>query len=409
MGTLRSAWKEAAWVFGLSRLLLLLITYVGGVLLRPRNMASIPCVNNGLRFCLLGWYHWDADAFGRIAHVGYRSVADVAFFPFWPWLIRLGATVLGHRFPLSFLLSELLLSNLFFFAALVAFYMLASEGLHFDPAQARKALWYLTFYAYAIFFFAGYSESLFLLLTLTIFLLLQGTALWRWWLAGLLGCVAALTRSTAIVLLVPFLFFYVERFWGAGSLAAAAASGEIAQAQRWRLWLRRVLAALPALLIPAALAAYMGYLGLRFGDPFIYSRMERTVWGRQFAFPWVAFGPALGALLTGPLHTEMAVRNLMDLLFTLLPLGVLAAGWRQLPAAYRFFSLALALFALCFPLVAGETLASQPRYMMMAFPLFLVLARWSKRFPSLDLVYGGFCAPLFALNALLFTLHYWVA
>ncbi|MBX5456671.1 MAG: hypothetical protein IRZ31_07195 [Thermogemmatispora sp.] len=407
MGTLRSAWKEAAWVFGLSRLLLLLITYVGGVLLRPKNMASIPCANSELRFCLLGWYHWDADAFGRIAHVGYRSVADVAFFPFWPWLIRLGAAALGNHFPLSFLLSELLLSNLFFFVSLILLYVLVRDGLDFDPAQARKTLWYLTFYAYAIFFFAGYSESLFLLLTLAIFLLLQGRALWRWWLAGLLGCVAALTRSTAIVLLVPFLFFYVEHFWHARPLSADA--GETTGPQSWRLWLRRVLAALPALFIPAALAAYMVYLGVRFGDPFIYSRMERTVWGRQFELPWVAFGPALGALLTGPLHTEMAVRNLMDLLFTLLPLGVLVAGWRQLPMVYRFFALGLVLFALCFPLNGGETLASQPRYMMMAFPLFLVLARWSKRFPSLDLVYGGFCAPLLALNALLFTLHYWVA
>jgi hypothetical protein len=370
-------------------------------------MASIPCVNNGLRFCLLGWYHWDADAFGRVAHVGYRSVADVAFFPFWPWLIRLGAAALGNRFPLSFLLSELLLANLFFFASLILLYLLAREALDFDPAQARKVLWYLTFYAYAIFFFAGYSESLFLLLTLAIFLLLQGTALWRWWVAGLLGCLAALTRSTAVVLLVPFLFFYVERFWRAGS--PGLAPSQTVEGRPWSLWLRRLSAALPALLIPATLAAYMLYLGVRFGDPFVYSRMERTVWGREFALPWVAFGPALGALLSGPLHTEMAVRNLMDVLFTLLPLVVLVIGWRQMPVAYRFFSLGLALFALCFPLNAGETLASQPRYMMMAFPLFLMLARWSKRFPSLDLVYGGFCAPLFAINALLFTLHYWVA
>nr|BBH91827.1 hypothetical protein KTA_00260 [Thermogemmatispora argillosa] len=409
MGTLRSAWKEAAWVFGLSRLFLLLITYVGGVLLRPKNMASIPCVQSGLRFCLLGWYRWDAEAFGRIAHVGYRSLADVAFFPLWPWLIRLGAAALGNHFPLSFLLSELLLSNLFFFGALVLLYILARESLDCDPAQARKVLWYLAFYAYAIFFFAGYSESLFLFLTLALFWLLQGTALWRWWLAGLLGCAAALTRSTAIVLVIPFLCFYVERFWRAPLPAAAAGGAAPGQARPWRLWLRRWLAALPALLIPAGVAAYMLYLGWRFGDPFVYSRMERTVWGRQFALPWMAFGPALGAVLGGPLHTEMAARNLMDLLFTLLPLGVLAAGWRQLPAAYRFFSLAVVLFALSFPLTSGETLASQPRYLMVAFPLFLIMARWSKRFPGLDLVYGGFCAPLFAFNALLFTLHYWVA
>ncbi|MBX5448464.1 mannosyltransferase family protein [Thermogemmatispora sp.] len=409
MGTLRSAWKEAAWAFGLSRLLLLLVTYVGGVLLRPKNMASIPCVQNGLRFCLLGWYRWDAEAFGRIAHVGYRSIADVAFFPLWPWLIRLGAAVLGNHFPLSFLLSELLLSNLFFFGALILLYILARESLACDPLQARKLLWYLTFYAYAIFFFAGYSESLFLFLTLAIFLLLQGAALWRWWLAGLLGCAAALTRSTAIVLMVPFLFFSVERFWRAPSLSADPGATALEAVPSWRLWLRRLLAILPAFLIPATVAAYMLYLGWRFGDPFVYSRMERTVWGRQFEWPWVAFGPALGALLSGPLHTEMAARNLMDLLFTLLPLGILVVGWRQLSAAYRFFSLALVLFALCFPLTSGETLASQPRYLMMAFPLFLVLAHWSKRFPSFDLVYGGFCAPLFAFNALLFTLHYWVA
>jgi hypothetical protein len=68
MYSLKSAWKEAAWVFGLSRLLILLITYIG-IVLFPLNGQSSPVnCSASLRPCLLAWYHFDAVAYVYIAH-----------------------------------------------------------------------------------------------------------------------------------------------------------------------------------------------------------------------------------------------------------------------------------------------------------------------------------------------------
>jgi hypothetical protein len=396
MGTLKAALKEAAWVFGLSRLMIVLVTYMGVVLFRPNGLNYIPCRSRTPVDCWMAWYHWDAVAFVRIAYQGYHYQPDVGFFPLWPLLIHAGGFFLGHQFPLSYYIAALLLANLFFYGALTAFYLLLCRYLGFEPVLTRKALWYLAFYVYAPYFFAGYSESLFLLLALTIFILLQDTALWRWVLAGLLAGVATLTRSSGVVLLVPFALFYLQRFW---SLEARQQIGVGV----------RVTALLPALLVPLALSLYMLYLKQHFGDPFIYSRMESLFWGRRLSVPGVAFGPALGALFTNSFTSEAALRNLFDIVFTLLPLGILLAGWRLLPRPYLLFALALAVFSLSFPLVAGETLASQPRYLMLAFPIYMVLARWSKRFPRLDQVFAALSIPLLVVNCLLFMLHYWLA
>ncbi len=81
--------------------------------------------------------------------------------------------------------------------------------------SARRSLIYLTFAPYALFFFAGYSESLFVLLCIAVFLLLRRGKPLDWWLAGFCGFLAALTRSAGMFLAIPFLVAYVQRFWTA--------------------------------------------------------------------------------------------------------------------------------------------------------------------------------------------------
>ncbi len=94
--------------------------------------------------------------------------------------------------------------------------------------------------------------------------------------------------------------------------------------------------------------------------------------------------------------------------FTLLPILALVLGWKRLPLHYSLFALAIMLFSLSFPLGTINSLASQPRYMLTAFPFIVVFALWGKR-PRFDQAYLAVAIALLAVNTILFVTHYWVA
>ena len=101
-------------------------------------------------------------------------------------------------------------------------------------------------------------------------------------------------------------------------------------------------------------------------------------------------------------------RNVIDLVYSLAFLATLALGWRRLPLYYSLFALALALFALSFPVAIVEPLASMPRYLMIIFPITVIFASWRKQL-RFDQFYLALALPLFAMNVLLFISHNWVA
>ena len=384
MQVARTAWKEAAWIFGLSRIIMLLITYFAMVMFH----SNVNCLTS-FNSCLLAWYHWDVVAYVNIAHHGYTYLPDTAFFPFLPLLEHFGGLLLGGFFPNSYYIAGLLISNICFYFALVLLYWLLAED--FEPALARRALFYLAFAPYALFFFAGYTESLFLLLCIGFFLLLRRGNPLDWWLAGLLGFLAALTRSSGIILVIPYLVMYAQRFWTGAERAQHS-------------WSQKLNALVPIALIPAGVVAYMIYLYYTKGSPLIFISQETTFrWHRHFTFPWVGLASAIGLVFAA----SSSVQNLLDLSFTLLPLVALALGWRRIPLHYALFALGLALFTLSFPQNV-EPLASQPRYMLAIFPIAVIFALWGKR-PRLDQLIIALSLPLLALNIILFTGHYWVA
>ena len=389
----RAAWKEAAWVFLLSRLVILLISTLGIVFFPQQGqVASANCFANP-DACLRAWYHLDAVAYVNIAHHGYTYVPDTAFFPFWPLLEHVGGLLLGGFFPDSYYLAGLLLSNIFFYFVLVLFYKLLAED--FEESMARRSLLYLAFSPYALFFFAGYTESLFLLLTLALFLVLRRGQPLDWWLAGLFGLLASATRSTGLILAIPFLALYIQHFWTPGQRASHS-------------WWQKINALLPIALIPMGIVAYMIFLYYTKGNPLLFASQEASFgWHRHLSLPWAGIFSDIGSLFSVHGTSTAFIQNALDLTFTLIPLAILAIGWRRLPLHYALFALGVALFTLAFP-QSIEPLASLPRYMLILFPVTALLALWGKRerFHQWILV---FSLSLLAFNIVLFILHYWVA
>ena len=400
MQLLKTALKEAGWVFIVSRVVILFVTYIAIALLPQfdtflRHGVHFLACTQGIEPnpCYFAWFHWDAIAYARIAHQGYAATPDVAFFPFWPILVHFVGLLFGGVYPISYYLAGLLLSNLFFFVALLLFYCLIAE--EFEHSVARRALFYLSFYPYALFFFAGYTESIFLLLCLGVFLLLRRGKALDWWLAGALSFLATLTRSTGVILAIPFLVVYIQRYW-------------LPSTRKQTSWLPKINAIAPLVCIPLALLVYMAYLWQAKGNPLIFQTAEARYWTRHFAFIGSTFLASAGNILHNSRFSLVAILNLLDLLFIAIPIIALAFGWRRLPLHYSLFALGIMLFSLSFPIATFNPFASQPRYLMAAFPIIVVLALWGKR-PRFDQLYTGLAPALLALFSILFILHLWVA
>src|SRR6185312_6119530 len=210
---------------------------------------------------------WDSVWYLRIAEHGYgnaASHAQAAFYPLYPLMMRAVGWVVG-----SPLLAGILISLACFLVALVLLHRLVA--LELGARDARATLLDVAFFPTAFFFSAVYSESLFLLLSVGAFLAARRER-WAW--AGALGGLAALTRNSGVVLLLPLVLLFL---YGPRADAARVAAGARWWSPRYRLtpqllWL---------LLVPLGLALYLGWSAIALGDA-LAPYHAQALWMRHF-------------------------------------------------------------------------------------------------------------------------------
>ena len=379
----------------------LVTTFTVGLRARPvfmRDPAHIEVFTGFARRLLEPWANWDGVWFIRIAAAGYHSHAfSQAFFPLYPLAVRAVAPLAGD----FYVVAGVVVSLTCYAAAMVLLYRLALL-----ECGSRVALWSVVFisvFPTAFFFQAVYSESMFLLLTLLSF---SAGRRGRWWLAGVAGLLAALTRSSGLLLLLPLALMWWEQRRGArvrlpGGPAEAAASlaGSASPAGAASNSVARHASRSPTvlslgwlLLVPAGLGLYMAYLWRAFSDPFLFSAVQ-GFWGRRSSSPPAAIWDGavaaydgvrwlvlhgVGAVLSGP-HTVSGglqsdvIANPLEFLALLAAVVLVVVCWRRLPAAYTLYGLAALLFPLLYPTTA-RPLDSLPRFLAVVFPLFIALA-----------------------------------
>ena len=304
------------------------------------------------------WRHEDTGYYINIALHGYTDNWRTAFFPFYAILEYL-LTLLTHD-PL---IAGLLISNLATLILFVVLYQLVYED--FDHELAQRTVLYLALFPTAFFLIAAYNESLFISLALLSFYEMRHG---RWWLAGLFGLFASLTRSTGLFLLVPFAYEYLRQ-------------------HQFYFHQRRVpsLDILSMLLIPAGTGIFAIYCYLRFGDLLAFSHAQAH-WGHQFHLPWYAIKTSLSSIRhSSGLLGFQALRNLTDLvpdLLVMLLLILSLLGPCRLPRShwsYLLYAGTLFLFLQCFPINWDALpLQSLARYMLEIFPAFITLAMLGK-------------------------------
>ena len=348
---------------------------------------------------------WDGLWYRLLAVDGYAgrtASAKAAFWPLYPWLMGTGSRLTG----LAPETVGYVVSNVAFALALVVVYRLVA--LDFSEPAARGTLWALALFPTAFFFTAVYTESL--------FLALAAGALWaartgRWWLAGPLGLLAALTRSSGVFLVVPFALLVWER-------------------ARWDL--RRWLPAAVPLLMPLLGPVLFGWHLLQTqGNPKAFVDVQAQ-WNRYSAMPWTTLRCAvegcfaLGgepdgarwdwapALLREPaLVTDHAWRlavansDTLELVTTVLFLLLALAGLRLLPWWQSGYVLPPLLVPLFSPSQV-HALMSMPRFVLPLFPLFTVLAVALAR-TRLARPAAVLSGVLLVLLTMQFALWYWVS
>ena len=328
------------------------------------------------------WARKDAGHFRFIALYGYTDWWRTAFFPLYPLLERSLLSVLHNPY-----VAGLFISNSAGLLMLVVLYRLVNED--FGHEQAMRTVLYLSIFPTAFFLAAAYNESLFILLSLLSFYCMRRGL---WWRAGLFGCLASLTRSAGLLLLLPFVYEYLRQ-------------------HQFRLRMIRF-DSLSGLLIAAGTALFSVFCSIRFHDALAFSHAQTVIWSRQLRFPGEGMLLALQAIKTIGLLSFLALHNLLDLgadLFILaLLLLSLLGPWRMSRTllSYSLYGFVNYLFFQLFPVINPFPLTSIPRFMLELFPAFIVLAALGKH----TIIHVNYimisCALLFLLLTLFLTGHW---
>ncbi len=354
----------------ITRLIFLLLTYFGGVLFFIPNYSSEQL---GIQDVLYTWYRWDAIRFITIAKAGYVSPDYAAFFPLYPALERIMNTV-TH---IDILLCGMLISNLALLGTLIVLYRLTES--EFGREIAKRTILYFAIFPTALFFFAAYNESLFLFFMLLSFYSLRRGS---WWLAGLFGFLATLTRSIGLFMILIFVYEYLRQFYP--QLRQAWQSRE-----RTLIWslLRNFLA---VLCIPLALVVYAIGLYRRFGDPLAFLHAQ-AAWRGHLSFPWAAplialkelFGQSPFTFSSPHLIIDLSVLALFLILLVLCFVG--PARLEKQQWSFALFGLMALLYSIIFPGIPGlpgvpyDPIPSMQRFVLEIFVGFIILARLGRR------------------------------
>lgn len=135
------------------------------------------------------WTTYDSVWYLQIAAKGYQE-HTTAFFPLYPWLLRLTGDD-----PITMSATGVCISHIALLAALWLVFRLTE--LEWGNRHAHTTVWLLAFNPAAPFFGAVYTESLFMALLAGTFLAARRH---HWWLAGWLAATAALLRNPGFLI-----------------------------------------------------------------------------------------------------------------------------------------------------------------------------------------------------------------
>lgn len=349
----RAVWRDAALIWLGQHLLLFGVLYVGASFLLPGARTTSGTPWSYVLRLVLGW---DGANYASIAQQGYAGLWTAAYYPLLPAIEHVLAPLAGGNAALAGCIA----ANV---AALGAFGLLRWLVADLDgPQNAWRTVFVLAVFPSAFFLVLPYTESFFLLCSLGAFVALRYR---RWLVVGLLAALATLFHAHGLLLLLPM---------------AVAQIGDLRRTRRLPS-LPASAAAVAAFAAPlAAFAGFTVYLHARFGLWNATTVAEAQGWGRDFGLPIVGFLRSGHALLdVGPNLGPHQAHIFVDAAFTVAFIALTVATIHRLPLEYVVYAWGNLLLDLCTPLHNWYALTSNMRLMLVVFPLFILLGRWSAR------------------------------
>jgi len=334
------------------------------------RLPTVIPVNNNLNDFWNIWQQYDVNWYIDIARDKYFSLRATAFFPLWPALIKIFSTIF---FFLSPRIISIILATFFSFLSVILLYKLIL--IDFDKKIAKKSVIFLLIFPTSFYLAIGYTEALFLFLLLLAFYSAKKNI---WYLVGICGLLLPLTRVIGIAVCLPLLIIYLSK----------------------NKTLKPTI--LYFLLFPLGFGIYLYYLKIHFADPLAFLHAQDS-WDRSISFGFLE-----------ELKTDFKYFFNLQISdnFSAAVLRINSYVLIIFSATYliikKYYSYAIyILLGVLLPLASG-TSASFFRYILILFPIYIVLSLISKNklvYYLLTIIFAG----IMVLFLALFVNGYWVA
>ncbi|MBM6594327.1 mannosyltransferase family protein [Microvirga pudoricolor] len=307
-------------------------------------------VGGGGLYCQFdcGWYRTIATAGYHLKPAGHdaQDAANWAFFPLFPLSVKLARWLVAKA---SYVDAAAAINSALFVLSCVLLYKINLR--YASPLQAALGSVAFAFFPISFYFYAPYTESWFLFLSVLGLYFLQRKQFIR---AGVAAAFLSATRNQGIFFAVVILAYGIEAY--------LALRGEDL-ARRLRLGLDVLLA---LVLTPVGMILFAAYLYWLVGDALAFVHVQRA-WGRGFENPlWVI----LGIVRLGDPYGVYA-------LFTFILAGI-AVTW--LAWMRRYGEAAFAALCVLSAGISGS-FSSMPRYVLASVGLALFVTAVLPRLP----------------------------
>ena len=316
------------------------ITVVGvalAVLTGPNSWSKVFTVWDGrwyVKIALHGYPHTVPQG-DFYAGTGRQVQSSVAFFPLYSLLVR----GLDKLLPGGVDVAGVVLSLLIGAAATVLVWIIAEKLT--DGRTADRAAILFAFSPGAFVLSLVYAEGLLILLSAGCLLALLER---RWVLAGVLAALAGATRPNATAVM----------------LACAWAAG-------WAVWKQRDWRALAApVLAPLGMFAFFAYLWWHTGETRMWFRVESQGWGERIDLGRSNLG-VFADVVTRPLHNPNRLVLAASMIAAVVLMVILVRA--KLPGLLNVYALSGLI------LVLASHINARPRFIFVAFPLVIGLAK----------------------------------
>ena len=361
--------------------------YLLPILQAQSTYGKHPLYNNLLGELLLGvWLRWDAVHYINLAIGGYfgNITGDTLFYPLYFLLIR----YLAIPLRIDTVLASLIISTISAFIAFVFLYRIADN--FYGEKTARWAVILLCIYPTSFFLFGPYTESLFLALTLAAFWTAY-RASWVW--TGLLGALASLARGPGIYSPAALLWIAYEQLrpirvmrlfsahrrlmpvlLGLGSPVAAGLSFLL-----WKNWVG----------FPSVVEIYREYPHVTISNP-LNTILKGTL-----------------ALFHAPDYIIIIEAVSMLVFLSLIILMIIYPRWRRIEWVL-YSGLNMGVFLTRYN-VAASPLQSMARYVLVLFPVFIMLGDWlSRKGSRVQFIYFSISGAILIVFSCLYTIGWFI-